>query len=109
MSRPFYESESFSTGGSRRLFDNVTTTGANRMPCPVCGHPTGDCVGESPTSINMAGYENVESLKDKLTFIVEEDYYEEKQINDLLRNKVLVYKKGQTIPYKEAEKRNLIK
>jgi hypothetical protein len=109
MSRPFYESESFSVGGGGRLFDNVTTTGANRMPCPVCGHPTGDCVGEATSPGRITGYGDNESLKEKLMFTVEEDIYEETQINSFLKGKVLVYKKGKQIPYLEAEKRNLIK
>jgi hypothetical protein len=44
---PFYDNTyDDSYGREQRLFDNVTILPADRKPCLVCGHPTGDCAGD---------------------------------------------------------------
>ena len=94
---------------SRRIYDDVYVYESNREPCIICGHETGDCTGDSGPPKKMAWLGYTESLIDSQTFLIEEDIYEETQINSFLKSNVLVYKKGKQIPYLEAEKRNLIK
>ena len=31
---------------SEQILPGVSLTRADRKPCPICGHPTGDCTGE---------------------------------------------------------------
>lgn len=78
---------------------------AGREPCPVCGHPTGDCKGETPPPEKIAGFNTIEQLVGQQTFLVEEDIYEEKQITPFTKARVLKYPKGKQIPLEEA--RNL--
>ena len=92
----FYEHPSFNSS-------------TNRMPCPVCGHPTGDCTGESEPPKLIAGLGATESLKDIQNFLVEEDIFHVIQITPFTTAKVILHTKGKYIPYREAEKLGLIK
>ncbi len=94
-------------GGRRRLYDDVYLLDSNREPCIVCGHPTGDCSGESGPPINIAGFGTTESLISEQTFFLEEDIYEERQITPFTKIKVLLHKKGKQIPLREAERLGL--
>jgi len=78
---------------------------ADRSPCPVCGHPTGDCAGESGPPKNIAAYNTIEQLVSEQTYLVEEDIFEERQITPFTKARVLKYPKGKQIPLEEA--RNL--
>jgi hypothetical protein len=75
----------------------------------VCGHPTGDCVGDNSSHTRIAGFGMIESLKVVQTFLVEEDIFEERQITPSIKTKVLLHKRGKQIPYVEAERLGLIK
>jgi hypothetical protein len=105
----FYENPSFSENWfSKRTFDEDNFLGADRMPCPVCGHPTGDCTGDSGPPARIAGFGVTESLKAKQTVLVEEDIYEEFQITPFTKGKKLIHRKGKQIPFAEAERLGLI-
>lgn len=107
---PFYDNTYDDMyGREKRLFDDVTILPADRMPCLVCGHPTGDCAGENSPQVKIAGFGITEALKASQTYYLEEDIYEERQITPFFKTKVLVHKKGKQIPYAEAEKLGLIK
>lgn len=93
--------------GKRRIYDDVYLLDSAREPCIVCGHPTGDCAGESGPPANIAGFGTTESLIDEQTFLLEEDIYEERQITPFTKIKVLVHRKGKQIPLREAEKLGL--
>ena len=108
MDRHFYDPEYGNSESLRRLFDDITVSGANREPCIVCGHPTGDCHGESAPLKGIAGFGITESLKQVQTFYLEQDIYEERQITPFTKIKVLVHRAGKQIPYLEAEKLGLI-
>ena len=103
----FYENVS-SGDGPRRLFNDTTVVGADRQPCIVCGHPTGDCEGEAGPPIVIYGQGSSESIIDTQTILVEEDIFEERQITPFTRAKVLLHKKGKQIPYREAERLGLV-
>ena len=48
---------------------------ASPLPCPVCGHPTGDCTGENGPEPpdHISGYNSIESLNETQTYLVEEE------------------------------------
>lgn len=109
----FYENSSFS---QRSIFssglsglDGIEILKADRSPCPVCGHPTGDCAGDSPSPQKIWGMNTNSTLDDNQTFYVEEDYFEERQIAPGLVTRILIHKKGKNIPLSEAQKLGLIK
>jgi hypothetical protein len=104
----FYENSYSGSEGYRKLFGDTTVLGADRQPCLVCGHPTGDCVGESGPPVTIFGQGSSESLIDTQTILVEEDIFEERQITPFTRAKVLVHRKGKYIPFREAEKLGLV-
>ena len=101
----FYNSPGF---GESSLFRNDSSGTdihrADRQPCPVCGHPTGDCVGDTPAPQTIWGYNTSSSLDDSLTFYIEEDYFEERVITQ-----ILVFKKGKNIPLTTAKEYGFIK
>ena len=76
---------------------------ADRNPCPICGHPTGDCSGESPAPARLSGLGLFESLGHENVFVVEEDVWEQQQISAQTFTRVLVARKGQVIPISKAQ------
>ena len=91
------------------LYEGIRITRADRGPCIVCGHPTGDCKPEdSPPPIKIFGIGLFKSLDDEQTFLIEEDIYEQRQITAKQSVRVKVYKKGQRISMIEARERGLI-
>jgi len=82
---------------------------ADRSPCPVCGHPTGDCKGDLPKPARLAGMsDKLETLKHAQTVYVEEDIHEEIQITPGRTTKILKHPAGSQISYEDAEKLGLI-
>lgn len=104
---PFYSPGYDREPRDRRLFNDVYLVESRREPCMVCGHPTGDCAGDSGPPVAIAGFGITESLIDEQTFYLEEDIYEERQITPFNKIKVLVHKKGKQIPLREAERLGL--
>lgn len=98
----------FYNQSSSFVLGNIPVTMADRRPCPVCGHPTGDCSGNSIKPTHIIGYNQIESLNTKQTFLVEEDIYEERQLTQSVTTKVLLHRKGKQIPLEEAKKLGLI-
>ena len=106
---PFYDSPSFRDRASAGLIRNTGSGVQQNTPCPVCGHPTGDCVGESEPPKIIAGYGATEELKEIQNILVEEDILQTVQITPFTSVKVILHAKGKYIPYKEAESLGLIK
>jgi|DEB19_MinimDraft_3_1074340.scaffolds.fasta_scaffold59643_2 hypothetical protein len=104
----FYENSYMNSDSVRRIFSDTTAIGANRQPCVVCGHPTGDCTGESGPPTVIFGQGSSETIIDTQTILVEEDIWEERQMTPFTRAKVLVHRKGKYIPFREAEKLGLV-
>lgn len=101
---PFYTSD----GRDEFILDNVRLVRADRQPCPICGHPTGDCSGgtfEAPKEILLQG--TTPSIEANQTFLVEEDIFEERQVSQFTTLRVLIAKKGQTIPLSRARELGL--
>jgi hypothetical protein len=105
----FYDGPGFQKQDSYSMLDGkVRVTSATRGPCPVCGHPTGDCIGDSAPPKKIFGYDTNSTLDQNLTFLVEEDYYEEREITPGLVTRRLIHKKGSQIPFHRAKEIGLI-
>jgi hypothetical protein len=87
--------------------DEYRIARADRQPCPVCGHPTGDCVSDAVSPAHIIGFSSPTS-KSAVQIFLEDDVWEERQITPFTKAKVLLYKKGQSIPQEEAERLGLI-
>lgn len=81
---------------------------ATREPCPVCGHPTGDCTGDSGPPKRIWGLGDVPSMVEGQTVLVGEDIWEEKQITAYTKTKVLVARAGSKIPLVQARELGII-
>ena len=86
----------------RILGGEVRIIRAGNNPCPVCGHPTGDCTGESGPPIRVLGPNIFPSMDHEEMFVVQEDIWETKPISKLTNTRVLVAKAGTAIPVSKA-------
>ena len=90
------------------LYGDIQLIRADRQPCIVCGHPTGDCApSDHPKDLKIFGLGAFPSLDDKQTFTVTEDVYAERQITPMYSAKVLQFKKGQIISLSTAREHGL--
>ncbi len=82
---------------------------ADRGPCPVCGHPTGDCVGtlESPDAL-VGWHDSPDKMRHVQMVYLEEDVWEDRQITPGRMTKILRHRAGSTIPFAEAQKLGLV-
>jgi len=95
--------------GAEYLFNDFQIVRADRSPCPVCGHPTGDCTGEAQLEHKkIFGIGLFESVDNSQTYTVLEDIYTERQVTPLQSRKVIEYHKGQVIPLSTARQLGLI-
>lgn len=84
-------------GNSEFVFGGIRLLKASREPCPVCGHPTGDCAGETLPPKHFFGYGTIPSMEQDQDFLVEEDIFMERQITPFTKGRVLVARKGSRI------------
>jgi len=107
FSHPFYnDSKSFNSRNMRRLGD-IEISMADRKPCPVCGHPTGDCSGNSselPENKLPAQINGLEPL-----VLVEKDITEERPITPYTKARVLIHRKGDYVTLSRARELGLSK
>lgn len=87
----------------RILSGDARLVRANRQPCLICGHPTGDCAGDSGPPIRVLGPDIFPSLEQEEIFIVEEDVYEERAISNIRTTQILVAGKGTAMPLSKAQ------
>lgn len=93
------------------LYGEFRILRAEGKPCPICGHPTGDCSSESTETLhnkNIVGVGLFESLDKEAKIVVEEDVYEERTLYGRQTIKVLKFRKGQQIPISVAREQGLI-
>lgn len=104
-SHPFMNAAgSFSIRNLTKIGD-IEMLAADRKPCPICGHPTGDCVGseaEKPTSSLPSQLNGLEPM-----ILVEQDITEERMITPYTKSRVLIHRKGSYVPLSEARKLGL--
>lgn len=89
------------------LFGDIRIARRDANPCPVCGHPSGDCPGESGQQVRVLGAEVFPSLNHQDVFMVEDDVYEERMISPFTSARVLVARKGFAIPMTKARELGL--
>ena len=77
-------------------------------PCLVCGHPTGDCSEGSNNDVRILGANLFPSLNIEDVFIVEEDIFEERQISQFSKIKVLTIPAGTRITKTKAKELGLV-
>jgi hypothetical protein len=92
---------------SHQVLPDVRSLMASRTPCPVCGHPTGDCVGSTPPPVRIVASERARRKIDP-GVLVHEDIYEQVYITERTKTKVLVAKAGSYIDTEKAIELGLI-
>jgi hypothetical protein len=75
-----------------------------RTPCPVCGHPPGDCTGPNSAPKHVIGPNIFPSLGHEETVVVEEDIFEVRPITSFTSARVLVCRAGSAISLTEAKR-----
>ena len=106
---PFYDSPAFGGTGSVDKVNGITIHRASSSPCPVCGHPTGDCKGDSESPSTIYAFASTTSHDEAGLFYVDEDYYGEQEIITGVNIKKLIHKKGSMISLKIAKELGLLK
>jgi len=90
-----------------RMFGDIGISTADRRPCPICGHPTGDCSSED------ANLPNIQLPKvlmgSEPMMLVEEDITEERAITPYTKAQVLIHRKGDQIPLSKARELGIVK
>ena len=89
-----------------RLFGDIPILKADREPCLVCGHPTGDCIPQNhnPQDIHIAFVDsNLESTKEEKLIYVDETIYGERQISPYTTAKVVLARKGSFVTLEKAK------
>lgn len=81
---------------------------SERTPCPVCGHPTGDCTGAAPAPSHVIGPNIFPSLGHEETIVVQEDVFEERQITQFTKARVLVCRAGSAMPISVARRLGIL-
>lgn len=89
------------------IFPGVRFVKADRQPCIVCGHPTGDCASDQSMPHHILGFGTIPSMEDKQEFLVEEDVVVERQITPFTTANVIIARKGQKIPLSKARELGL--
>lgn len=103
----FYRND-FLRPNAYMIGDNIKVVPADRLPCPVCGHPTGDCTGDSGEPDHIIGFGPDAPNPDAQQYLVKEDVYVEKDLTPSIKTRVLVAPAGKFISVTEAKKLGLI-
>lgn len=86
------------------VYGDIPISRANREPCIVCGHPTGDCKPsdhEEPIRIAFAD-SVIETMKEQQLVLVEETVYGEREISPFTKARVILARKGTYITLEKA-------
>lgn len=104
-SHPFINNSGASPFRAIKRLGDIEVAVADRKPCPVCGHPTGDCTSDD-TELPMNKLPNqINGLEPMI--LVEEDVTEERMITPYTKARVLIHRKGSYVPLSEARKLGL--
>lgn len=90
------------------LFGEIEILRAKQEPCIVCGHPTGNCSAPHSEPTHIIGPGIYKSTDEKLTHLVEEDVFEEKQLNPFYKARIIAAHKGQKISLERARELGLL-
>jgi len=106
FTHPFRNSSENSLSSNVRHVGDLEIHGADRKPCPVCGHPTGDCSGSEKTILDLNLPKRI--IGKEPMFLVEEDVTEDRAITPYTRARVLIHRKGDYIPLTKARELGLL-
>lgn len=90
---------------NNRIYGDLPILRADREPCIVCGHPTGDCTpaDHNPQDIHIALTDStLETLKDQKLIYVDETIYGERQITPYTTAKVILARAGTYVTPEKA-------
>ena len=88
---------------------DVEVLRADREKCPICGHPTGDCVGDETLQLaKIVGLGAFPSMKLEPTIIVREDVWEERWLSPFTKRNIRVAKAGTGIPLSQAVRLGIV-
>ena len=88
------------------VFGNIDIVKATHEPCPVCGHPTGDCAGETAPPLHVLGETSASADQDKIR--VEKDVVKEVQVTPLISTTIVVARAGSWITRKKGKELGII-
>jgi hypothetical protein len=109
VSDSFYSSNFSIFSRTDETADGIPIHRADRSPCIVCGHPTGDCSPESHEKVEIAfATQTLESFKDIQKILVEETVYENRQITPFTTARVIIVKKGSYVTVARAKELGII-
>lgn len=89
------------------ILDGIRILRKDGGPCPVCGHPTGDCSSDVPPPERVLGTNIFPSLGHEEVFIVQEDIYTERWISPFTKTTVLLARAGSKISLQKARELGL--
>ena len=91
------------------LYNDIRIIRSDRSPCPVCGHPTGDCAPEETTKpfTHLFGVGLFDSVDKKQMYMLDDDYFVEEEVTPNHFVRVRKYRAGQEIPLSEARELGL--
>jgi len=104
----YYRQMEFQPFQTEEFIAGARVLRADRSECPVCGHPTGDCTGETGPPKKIWGLGDIPSMEESQTVLVGEDIIEERQITPYTKRKVIVARAGQKIPLQKARELGII-
>lgn len=90
-----------------RHLGDINIYEADRKPCPVCGHPTGDCAGTENTILDLDLPKRI--IGKEPMIMVEQDITEERAITPYTKARVLIHRKGDYISLTKARELGLLK
>lgn len=91
------------------LYGDIPFMSANREPCIVCGHTTGDCTTSESEPTHIFGVTGTSgSMNDNQKVLVEKDIIEEVQLTPFTRSKVLVARAGTYVTIARAKELGII-
>lgn len=87
----------------------ITHLPADRQPCPVCGHPTGDCRPDDlEVPRHVLGPDAFPSMGHEEQYIVEEDVWQDRWISPFTQTRIRVAVKGTAIPMSVARELGIV-
>lgn len=106
FTHPFRNSSENAMSTSIRHMGDIDIYTADRKPCPICGHPTGDCAGTENTVLDLNLPKRI--IGKEPMFLVEGDVTEDRAITPYTRARVLIHRKGDYIPLTKARELGLL-
>lgn len=106
LSHPFHSGSGNNNWRDVRRIGNIEFLEANRQPCPVCGHPTGDCTSDGAVKPETEMPAQVFGREPMI--LVEKDITEKRQITPYTHANVLIHRSGDYIPLSRARELGLV-